>query len=183
MDDRKSKVQKRIAQAQYLQHFEENPRRYKEALEILLTALAEMNGIITEINETIEDHKAKGVLLRQQAIAQHSKNNPKSESPEVDGQKERATSIAPSEDSEDAPTLKTPQLDGWRNKKSALSQRLRENRVVLHQIHFLLGDVYHVLGAGYNDKEDEAYGEAENLRKLLLKSQYSASMPNYRQYN
>ena len=169
MDDRKSKVQKRIAQAQYIQHVEENERRHNEALELLLDSRKEMDAIILEITEEIKEHDAKGVLLKQQAISQHNEKADVSAGTEGDKQKGRAESANLTEDLEDGNTFKTPQLDEWRIRRTALSQRLRENRIVLHHIHFLLGDVYHVLGEGYSAQEDEAYGAAESLRKQLLK--------------
>lgn len=44
--------------------------------------------------------------------------------------------------------------------------RLREARIILHQVHFLLGDVYHQLGR--QSDEDESYAAAEALRRSLL---------------
>ena len=172
MDDRKSKVQKRIAQAQYIQHVEENERRHNEALELLLDSRKEMDAVILEITEEIKEHDAKGVILKQQAISQRSGKAVSSAGTEGDKQKGRAESVNITEDLEDGNTLRTPQLEEWRIRKTALSQRLRENRIVLHHIHFLLGDVYHILGEGYGAQEDEAYSAAESLRKQLLKRTY-----------
>lgn len=170
MDDRKSKVQKRIAQAQYIQHVEENLNRYNEALELLLDALKAMDVIILEIDEAIKDHNAKGELLKQQGIAQRGREQAESSAgTEDDKQKRLAVSEVFLDDSEDASLPKTQQLEERRIRKKALSQRLRDNRIVLHQIHFLLGDVYHILGEEHSVKEDEAYGAAEMLRKQLLK--------------
>ena len=40
----------------------------------------------------------------------------------------------------------------------------------MHKVQFLKGDVYHVLGERYANDETVAYGCAEELRRVLLKS-------------
>ena len=48
----------------------------------------------------------------------------------------------------------------------ALQARLRESKIVLHRIMFLLGDVYNICGK--TEEEVDAYDTAENLRKSIL---------------
>ena len=76
------------------------------------------------------------------------------------------------EDVEDRGLPKTPAGDDHRVKRIALLARLRECLIVLHRVKFLQGDVYHVLGSSYSEKEDAAYADAENLRKDLLKCEF-----------
>lgn len=76
------------------------------------------------------------------------------------------------EDVEDRGLPKTPAGEDHRVKRAALLARLRECSMVLHRVKFLQGDVYHVLGSSYSDKEDAAYADAETLRKDLLKCEF-----------
>ena len=76
------------------------------------------------------------------------------------------------EDVEDRGLPKTPAGEDHRAKRTALLARLRECLMVLHRVKFLQGDVYHVLGSSYSEKEDAAYADAESLRKDLLKCEF-----------
>ena len=136
----------------------ENPQRHRLVLELLLDAQTSMNAICAEINDAIVQHDAKGELLKQEAA----------EASESRAQRE--TSVALSDDSADDDLPTTPAGVEHRHKKNALQSRLREAHIVLHEIYFRLGDVYHVLGESYSPQETEAYGAAEELRKRLLKS-------------
>ena len=73
------------------------------------------------------------------------------------------------EDVEDRGLPKTPAGEDHRAKRTALLARLRECLMVLHRVKFLQGDVYHVLGSSYLERENAAYADAESLRKDLLK--------------
>lgn len=53
-----------------------------------------------------------------------------------------------------------------RNSSGGHTARLREARMLLHKVHFLLGDAYHRLGCV--EDEDSSYGAAEHIRKQLL---------------
>lgn len=76
------------------------------------------------------------------------------------------------EDVEDRGLPKTPAGEDHKVKRMALLARLRECLIVLHRVKFLQGDVYHVLGSSYAEKEDAAYADAESLRKDLLKCEF-----------
>jgi E3 ubiquitin-protein ligase SHPRH len=71
------------------------------------------------------------------------------------------------EEGEDLGLPKTPAGDEHRTKRSAIKQRLRECRLLLHKVNFLQGDVFHVLGK--SEEEDAAYQAADELRHQLLK--------------
>ena len=64
---------------------------------------------------------------------------------------------------------KTPAGKQHKAQRGALKSRLREARLTLHRIKFLLGDVYHVLGGVHSTSEDAAYEVAEQIRRDLLK--------------
>lgn len=132
-----------------------------------------MENIISEINKVIAEHNEKGEKLKQEAAAlRASKGQADNEPGSSKGkgkEKQREDSVALSDDSDDG-LPKTPAGEEHRHKKQALTARLRENNIVMHRIHFLLGDVYHVLGESYEKQENESYAAAEDIRKKLLQS-------------
>lgn len=54
-------------------------------------------------------------------------------------------------------------------KRSGIANRIRDAELLLHKVTFLMGDVYHTLGAKYEKEEEGAYTKAELIRKKLLK--------------
>ncbi|KAH8114834.1 SNF2 family N-terminal domain-containing protein [Phellopilus nigrolimitatus] len=176
MDDKKSRVQILITRAQLTQRDDSNLQSDRVALEILLSAQSDMDAMCTEINYVITEHDARGEILKQEAIAQRQAerladdDTGASSSKGKGRQRQRSASVSLSEDSLDDELPKTPAGEEHKHKRRALQARLRECRVVLHQIHFLLGNVYNGLGQTYITQEEDAYGIAEDLRKRLLKS-------------
>ncbi|KAG1893017.1 SNF2 family N-terminal domain-containing protein [Suillus fuscotomentosus] len=180
MDDRKAKVQALVRFAQLQQHNEQNLDRYQRALDYLLTAEQEANGIIDDIKTPIAEHQVKGEALKNEArtLRESRQKDLPDLSKTNKGKGKRAMSpltdvdedIDDVEDVEDRGLPKTPAGEEHSIKRRALQQRLRECLMVLHRVKFLQGDVYHVLGASQSDKEDAAYAAAETLRKNLLKS-------------
>lgn len=149
----------------------EDPERHTLALETLLDAQKHMDAVCVEINDAIAQHDAKGELLKQEAAAAAQRALDERNSAEIPNTgAQREGSVAPSDDSTEDGLPKTPAGVEHRHKKNALQSRLREAHIVLHQIQFRLGDVYHILGDTYSAKEAEAYATAEELRRGLLKS-------------
>ena len=122
-----------------------------------------MDAICAEINDVIAQHDAKGEILKKEAQLVAGKQG-------FEETKDRDGSPVPSEDTAEDELPKTPAGLEHRHKRNALMSRLREAHIVLHRIHFRLGDVYHSLGEFYSTKEIEAYTTAEDLRRRLLKS-------------
>lgn len=173
----------RLAQLQ--QHHSDDLDRYQRALEYLLTAETEANQLINEIKASVALHNVKGEVLKIEARTlrdsrqknvhsnQHIRGIDKGKGREVE-----RDSMSPidhdldsdaDEDVEDRGLPKTPAGEEHRVRRMALTTRLRECLVVLHRVKFLQGDMYHVLGSSYSEKEDAAYAGAEGLRKDLLK--------------
>ncbi|KAF8439971.1 SNF2 family N-terminal domain-containing protein [Boletus edulis BED1] len=185
-EDRRAKVLALTRLAQLQQHRSDDLDRYQRALEHLLTAETEANQLIDDIKACIAQHNVKGDALKEEARAlrdSRKMNTSKDQRSEksTDKGKEReferdSTSpdldldLEDEEDIEDRGLPKTPAGEDHRVKRAALLARLRECLMVLHRVKFLQGDVYHVLGSSYSEKEDAAYGYAESLRKELLKS-------------
>lgn len=157
-------IQSLIRSAQLQQRDEEDNNRYQHALETLLVAEKDIKKLIDEILAAITAHKAKGDSLAPPKEVNGAPN-------EGNGKgKERQMSAPHIEsDDDDTPTA-AEKADGV--KARALQQRLRECRVTLHQVMFLLGDVYHVLGASHAASEDTSYQAAELVRRDLLKGEY-----------
>ncbi|KAI5120240.1 hypothetical protein M0805_007544 [Coniferiporia weirii] len=174
-DDKKSRIQTFVRRAQLTRHSDGNPQRHHVMLEILLDARSDMDALCTEISEVVAVHEAKGEVLKQEAMiaAQHQSegtdDNVTSPSMAEGKQLQRENSEPLLEDLADDGLPKTPAAEEHRHKKRTLQARLRECHIVLHQIHFLLGDSYNALGEAHREDEDRAYATAEELRKQLLK--------------
>lgn len=155
--------------AQLRQHQEANEFRYRSALEILLAAEKEACQLIDDINAALVEHAEKGVALKAEAAKRRAERGQASSSGEKG--KGRASSELSDDDADDDEQGLPRNHAGEEHtsRTSALQHRLREARISLHKVHFLKGDVYHVLGEAYSDAENEAYDKADKLRRLLLK--------------
>lgn len=158
-----------------IQH-EDNPHKYKQSLETLLVAKRELVAVCSEISDVIEKHDVKGEKLKEEAAAAAAAAAAQRVAAEDGKSKGKGKQVGRERDEDDMEDAmedglpKTPAGVEHRHKKNGLLGRFREAHIALHQVHFLLGDVYHALGESYSSQEDEAYSGAEDLRKQLLKS-------------
>lgn len=135
-------------------------------MDLLLRAERETRKLIDTIQTVIDEHDVQGDVLRKEVIEarkrRQSSTDPKGK------QREASPGISSEwEDSERDDDLPRTQAGEEHSvKQRALKQRLRECMIVLHQVKFLQGDVYHILGL---KEEDAAYENAEKTRKDLLK--------------
>ena len=177
-------VQLMIRSAQLHQHDEDNPNRYQIALDTLLAAEQQIKDQITEIMNVLADHDEKGKIMKEEAAALRKarKEALGAVVPGNDKGKGKAREVSEElsedededdedehEDPEDKGLPKTPAGKQHKAQRGALKSRLREARLILHRIKFLLGDVYHVLGGVHSTSEDAAYEVAEQIRRDLLK--------------
>ncbi|PCH42935.1 hypothetical protein WOLCODRAFT_90057 [Wolfiporia cocos MD-104 SS10] len=177
MEYRRSKVQLGSTIAQLLQQNDSEPSRYRIALDVLLAAEKEAVSLIDDIQAAIVEHDKEGVALRKLTQTSKARLDPqvnadrdrKGKGKAVEGTKDSDADP----DEEDAP--RTPAEEAHVAKKSALQHRLRESRITLHKVLFLLGDVHHVLGESHADAENDAYSRAEELRRELLKGTEEAA--------
>ncbi len=140
--------------------------------------MAEVQELCNDTNAVIAEHDAKGEALKEEAARRRQAMNSDDDqpstsvSPDKGKGKQRAVSVAATEDSSstDDGLPNTPAGEEHRRKKQSLTSRLREYLLLTHQTNFLLGDVYHVLGQKYSAAEDSSYAEADNIRKRILKS-------------
>ncbi|KAG9310910.1 putative E3 ubiquitin-protein ligase [Chiua virens] len=191
-EDRRAKILTLTRLAQLQQHRADDRDRYQRALEYLLAAETEANQLIDEIKASVAQHNLKGEMLKKEAQAlrdsrraqlpdfQHvEKNTGKGKGKQLehnlDSHDDLDSDFDSDEDVEDQGLPKTPAGEEHRGKRIALLARLRECLMVLHRVKFLQGDVHHVLGSSYSEKEDAAYADAESLRKDLLKSTEEAA--------
>ena len=157
---------------QLKQHDQGDMNRYKNALEVLLKAEKEALALIADIQAVLDEHAAKGEILKAQAketqaslggavtnpinSAEHQprtgteggENGQSSEQDLNRGKgKERVRELSPSnlsDGSEDIGIPKNAAGDEHLHKRMALQQRLREAQIVLHKVYFLKGDVRYV---------------------------------------
>lgn len=156
--------------AQLRQQQEHDGSRYRSALDILLAAEKEANQLINDINAALVVHSEKGVALKAEAARLRAERGEAFAS--IEKGKGRASPGADhSDDDLDTEQGLPRNLAGEEHssKTLALQLRLREARISLHKVHFLKGDVYHVLGEVHADNERVSYEKAEDLRRLLLK--------------
>lgn len=143
--------------------------------------MAEVQELCKDTNTAISEHDVKGEALKEEAArrrqgvpnGEHQSTNA---SPDKGKGKQRAESVPITEDPTDDGLPKTPAGEDHRRKTLSLQSRLREYLILTHQVNFLLGDVYSILGQKYSAAEDSSYAEAENIRKRILKSVFSIVM-------
>ncbi|EAU87406.2 hypothetical protein CC1G_02165 [Coprinopsis cinerea okayama7 len=181
MEHWKAKIHAMTRYAQLIQRDEFRPNRHQLAREALEAAEQEANKHIEEINNALAEHKAKGEVLKKEAAARR-RELAQSESSETDKGKGKAVAEETSDEddhddddsdeehAEDKGLPKTPAGKEHRSKTQALKSRLREGKLLLHQVKFLQGDVFHVLGEVHAADEDAAYEAAEKIRRDLLQA-------------
>jgi E3 ubiquitin-protein ligase SHPRH len=156
------------------QKVEDNATRDKDAVVALLGIRSDIEQYITDIhNARSEDAHSLGRHTDGNGLdnagAGASPTTMKSSKPSADqvvsGDHERSTSSDSEElsDARDASQLaqNSSRVGGGH------TARLREARILLHKVQFLLGDAYHRLGCTAD--EDSSYSAAEHIRKQLLR--------------
>ena len=125
-------------------------------METLLTAEIEANALIEDLNAALEklNLQSRSNSLEQDASGDNGEGKGK--------EKESPPDPRVGED-DDA------------GKRGGIANRLREAELLLHKVTFLMGDIYHTLGAKYSKEEESAYANAELIRRKLLKGKSHAS--------
>lgn len=132
-------------------------QRYQDSLVILLVAEKEADSLISDINAAIDKHNELG-----KALIVDPETSSNSSKPQNKGKGRETSSV------DDDGLPHTAAAEEHRNKLRAMQARLRECQIAMHRVKFILGDVYHMLG---NERlESDAYGAAEELRRVLLRS-------------
>ena len=93
----------------------------------------------------------------------------KSNAPEQDASDDNTKGKGKEKEKETSPD-RTGEDDDT-GKRGGIANRLREAEILLHKVTFLMGDVYHTLGAKYSKEEESAYAKAELIRRKLLKGE------------
>jgi E3 ubiquitin-protein ligase SHPRH len=161
-------IQTVIKSAQLLQHDETDKNRHQHVRDRLKEAETDVRKLMKELENVLADHDLKGKVLKEEAgnrqvkfdTTGKGKGRMIADADDEDDEEEE-------EEGEDLGLPKTPAGDEHRTKRSAIKQRLRECRLLLHKVNFLQGDVFHVLGK--SEEEDAAYQAADELRHQLLK--------------
>ncbi|PPQ99586.1 hypothetical protein CVT24_005165 [Panaeolus cyanescens] len=194
MDAWRNKILSLVRLAQLQQQVDDDDERYQHMLETLQATEKEMKQQVDELQTALALHDEKGKLLKQEAVkhlkavqdSSEGQDNQDTESAAAAANtggsdrngKGKAKAVADDsegsddedENEDDLETRGLPKnLAGeeHRTKRSALSNRLRDAKVLLHRIIFLEGDALH--GLGRSKEEDEKYSEAERIRRDLLK--------------
>ena len=167
-------------QAQLVQQDSNNRNRYREAIDVLLAAEKEGDKLIADVLETAKAHAKEGERLRAEVRAARRQgstgaqrtgtaNDGKGKGKETRKETSASPDIDFAADEDDLP--RNAIGEAYKGKLIAINSRLREARISLHKVKFLQGDVYHVLGATYEAEENTAYASAEELRRVLMKSE------------
>ncbi|KAG8965698.1 hypothetical protein FRC00_003173 [Tulasnella sp. 408] len=177
MTDKKSLITARIHRS-LLEQKGPGSAKQKKALEAFTSIRRDTLSLIEELREVLESHDEKGNQLIKEANAragggesaigidedqrQAANTDPKG--------KGKATAAESDGTSSPNPELLPASAEGeeHRHIRQGLLARIREAQVVLHRIEFCLGDLYHQLGKA--KEEEDSYGEAEGLRRSLLKT-------------
>lgn len=143
----------------------------------MIQAEKDASQLIGDIELVLQQHNAAGQILKEQAVTSGDAEASSSDTRKGKGLQD--IQPADSRDGDDDGLPYTAAGEEYRIKKQALRQRIRECQIVMHKIQFLKGDVYHVLGERYSADESTAYATAEDLRRVLLKGEYSAAQTIY----
>jgi E3 ubiquitin-protein ligase SHPRH len=174
-----------IRWAQLQQKDDSVHNHYQNALRTLDSAEKDVNQFLDEIRDILAKHDDRGKELKEEAAQQRREHMMGQTSATVDATDKGKGKAKEQERPEDGPDdhddpedkglPKTPAGEEHRNKRAALSHRLREGLLILHRVKFLQGDVLHVLGD--SAKEDAAYETAEKLRRQLLQGKFHFNLP------
>lgn len=155
---------------------EKGQARYKLSMQELQEVKREVLALLNDLNQSLDQHDAKGRAMIQAAdkrtnpgLMDDDENEPGPSKAKGKG-KERD----PSESGEDQMSELPASAEGeeHRRVRMAFVSRIREARVLLHRIEFSMGDLYHHFGK--SREEEEAYGEAEAIRRSLLQSELNS---------
>ncbi|KAF5378608.1 hypothetical protein D9615_007143 [Tricholomella constricta] len=165
MDDRKAKVQTLIRIAQLQARDEDDLERFQHALNTLIDAEMEANGLIDEAQVALDKYQAKKRQSKKEALelSEKGKGKQRQLSEELEGLLDDDDNDSEGDEGD------SPRGEAHSKKRGALQNRLRECRIALHRAKFLQGDMHHALGPDQSTAEDAAYGAAENIRRELLK--------------
>lgn len=162
-----------IRQAQLEQKDDTDLGNYRNALKTLQLAGKETNKFIEVIKDMLVKHeKQSKEMIREAARLLQERMD---ETAVTDGKgKEKSSNDVNETDEESAEDEteekglpKTPAGEEHKYKGVVLRERLRKGYLLLHRVHFLQGDAYHVLGDF--TEEDASYQNAEKVRQDLLK--------------
>ncbi|KAF9484752.1 hypothetical protein BDN70DRAFT_849017 [Pholiota conissans] len=174
VDDWISKIELLIRQAQLEQKDDTINNNYHCALKTLQTAGTETDKYIEEVKAALAKHAEK----TKEMIAA---TRLRSDRPNDADPKGKGKAVSDAEDDSDAESTKEDDEDDneekgipntlagkeHKNKGRQLRDRLRKGYILRHRVHFLLGDVWHVLGN--SSEEDSAYQNAERVRHEILR--------------
>ncbi|KAJ7623410.1 SNF2 family N-terminal domain-containing protein [Roridomyces roridus] len=159
------KIQGLVRMSQLQQQLGQDKQRYQHSLETLLLAEKDTVKLLDEIETCLANHEAS---RQEQATDAAEDAGVVSDEKGKGKERERERSLSPLSDIESEDDEKdTPADKQYRAKRNGLKHRLRELQIVMHRLKFLMGDVYHMLKS---PKENEAYEEAETIRRNLLKT-------------
>ncbi|KAG6826270.1 hypothetical protein H0H92_000500 [Tricholoma furcatifolium] len=178
MDNRKAKVLASIRVAQLQAKDENDFLRFQHALNTLIEAERDAQALVDESEAALDKYVAA-----KQSKARDAASGVESDEEEISdkakGKRREASQPEKPVESDDESEDEELEEDlfgingkekGERSKKrSALQNRLRECRIVLHKAKFLQGDMFHSLDSEHSAEEDAAYGAAEAIRRGLLK--------------
>ncbi|KAH8818676.1 SNF2 family N-terminal domain-containing protein [Flagelloscypha sp. PMI_526] len=180
-EDAKDLILLIVRQAQLIQLDIGNGKRYQQGLDLLLRARERTDALLKDITSAFENWKKKAESLKAAAKAKKAADREKAKD-KGKGRELFSSSDAEGSDEEDeedeealvdseselAGLPKTPAGKEHRSKGQGLLNRLRETKLLFHRVRFLQGDAYHSLGN--KGMEDEAYEDAERVRRELLLS-------------
>ncbi|KAH6907324.1 SNF2 family N-terminal domain-containing protein [Coprinopsis sp. MPI-PUGE-AT-0042] len=174
MEHWKAKIQTMVQQARLILFDEQRRDRHQIGQQLFDEAEAELKKHMDEINAMLDEHKVKGELLKREAREARKELDQSTDASEKG--KGRVDFDADEEDDDDDDLdagdtdvkgfPKTPAGKEHIAKTASLKNRLRDARLILHQVTMLKGDLFHVVG---NPAEDDAYRNAEAIRKELLR--------------
>ena len=136
----------------------------------MLTAEIEANALIEDLNAALE--KCNSQSSKSKAVEEGTADD----DAKGKGKERESSPASPADDDaegkgKEGKSSSGPPEDDDSAKRSGIANRIREAELLLHKVTFLMGDMYHTLGAKYSRDEESSYAKAELIRKKLLKGE------------
>jgi E3 ubiquitin-protein ligase SHPRH len=176
-----------VKKAQLTQLVEGNTGRFVQALEFLTIAEKEVMTLLEEVRAAIAAHEAHGEIIKKETAAARLEqkgivddrmqggNFPSASTTKTREQMSEGDQIAedPVDRDEDYDIPDGQVGDAFKAKRSALSNRLRETQILMHQVKFWQGNITHNQNPDIiSEVEKATYDAAETLRKDILKGMW-----------
>ncbi|KZT58177.1 hypothetical protein CALCODRAFT_495268 [Calocera cornea HHB12733] len=178
LNEKRDRLEHRVKHALLMQLDESNAARWKQSLELVLVLKDDIQALVDEVKSILESQIATARAERRAArekargladshLLEDAPHFSKRKGKEVEKESEESDDDDDWMQADEEPEEGRGKGRHKENRVKTSHIRIRECYVLQHKIFFALGDLYHKLAKA---EEDEAYGDAERVRRTVLKN-------------